>query len=160
MIDPERALRGREQQMPVAAAHTVLGNPLKGPFPAGLETAVVALGCFWGAERAFWTLPGVYSTAVGYTGGFTANPTYKEVCSGSTAHTEAVLIVFDPSQISYAEILRHFWESHDPTQGMRQGNDVGDPVSVGDLLRKPRATADRGGVENRLLGPAQGRRLR
>jgi peptide-methionine (S)-S-oxide reductase len=125
MIDPERALRGREQEMPVARAHTVLGNPLRGPFPAGLETAIVALGCFWGAERAFWTLPGVYSTAVGYTGGYTPNPTYEEVCSGSTGHSEAVLVVFDPNQISYAAILRHFWESHDPTQGMRQGNDVG-----------------------------------
>ena len=125
MIDPARALRGREREMPVAAAHTVLVNPLKGPFPAGLETAVLALGCFWGAERAFWTLPGVYSTAVGYTGGYTPNPTYEEVCSGSTGHAEAVLVVFDPSHISYAEILRHFWESHDPTQGMRQGNDAG-----------------------------------
>jgi peptide-methionine (S)-S-oxide reductase len=125
MIDPARALRGREREMPVAAAHTVLANPLRGPFPAGLETALLALGCFWGAERAFWMLPRVYSTAVGYTGGYTPNPTYEEVCSGSTGHVEAVLVVFDPSQISYAEIVRHFWESHDPTQGMRQGNDVG-----------------------------------
>jgi peptide-methionine (S)-S-oxide reductase len=125
MIDPERALAGRPQEMPVAPAHTVLGNPTTGPFPAGLETAVVALGCFWGAERAFWTLPGVYTTAVGYAGGYTPNPTYEEVCSGSTGHTEAVLVVFDPDQISYAEILRHFCESHDPTQGFRQGNDVG-----------------------------------
>jgi peptide-methionine (S)-S-oxide reductase len=125
MIDPERALAGRDQQMPVAAAHTVLGNPLGPPFPAGLETAILALGCFWGAERAFWTLPGVYTTAVGYSGGFTANPTYQEVCSGSTGHAEAVLVVFDPAQLSYEQLLRHFWESHDPTQGMRQGNDVG-----------------------------------
>ena len=125
MIDPERALAGREHEMSVAGAHTVLGNPIKGPFPAGLETAVVALGCFWGAERAFWTLPGVYTTAVGYTGGYTPNPTYEEVCSGSTGHAEAVLVVFDPAQVSYAEILRNFWETHDPTQGMRQGNDVG-----------------------------------
>jgi peptide-methionine (S)-S-oxide reductase len=125
MVDPERALPGREQEMPVAAAHTVLGTPIKPPFPEGLETAILALGCFWGAEKAFWKLPGVYATAVGYTGGFTPNPTYEEVCSGSTGHTEAVLIVFDPKQISYAEILRNFWESHDPTQGMRQGNDVG-----------------------------------
>jgi peptide-methionine (S)-S-oxide reductase len=125
MIDPERALRGRETEMPVAAAHTVLGAPLRGPFPAGLETAIVALGCFWGAERAFWTLPGVYTTAVGYSGGYTPNPTYEEVCSGSTGHTEAVLVVFDPAQISYGELLRHFWEGHNPTQGMRQGNDVG-----------------------------------
>jgi peptide-methionine (S)-S-oxide reductase len=125
MIDPARALPGRQQEMPVAASHTVLDAPLKPPFPAGLETAIVALGCFWGAERAFWTLPGVYTTAVGYSGGYTPNPTYEEVCSGSTGHTEAVLVVFDPSQVSYAEILRHFWEGHNPTQGMRQGNDVG-----------------------------------
>jgi peptide-methionine (S)-S-oxide reductase len=111
--------------MPVAAAHTVLGTPLKQPFPAGIETAIVALGCFWGAERAFWTLPGVYTTAVGYSGGYTPNPSYEEVCSGSTGHAEAVLVAYDPSKISYAELLRHFWESHDPTQGMRQGNDVG-----------------------------------
>ncbi len=125
MIDPERSLAGRQQEMPVAGTHTVLNHPIKAPFPVGLETAVVALGCFWGAERAFWTLPGVYTTAVGYTGGFTPNPTYEEVCSGSTGHTEAVLVAYDPTEISYAEILRHFWESHDPTQGMRQGNDVG-----------------------------------
>ena len=125
MIDPQRALRGREREMHVPAAHTVLGAPLKPPFPEGLETAVVALGCFWGAERIFWELPGVYTTAVGYTGGFTPNPTYEEVCSGSTGHTEAVLVVFDPNQISYAELLRNFWEGHDPTEGMRQGNDVG-----------------------------------
>ena len=125
MIDPARALPGRSQSMPVAAAHTVLGTPLEPPFPAGLETAVVALGCFWGAERAFWTAPGVYTTAVGYAGGYTPNPTYEEVCSGSTGHAEAVLVVFDPAHTSYAEILRRFWESHDPTQGMRQGNDAG-----------------------------------
>ncbi len=125
MIDPQRALPGRAQELPVAAAHTVLGAPLKPPFPDGLQTAVVALGCFWGAERAFWTLPGVYTTAVGYAGGYTPNPTYEEVCSGSTGHAEAVLVVFDPARISYEEVLAHFWESHDPTQGMRQGNDVG-----------------------------------
>ena len=125
MVDPERALPGRQQEMQVAPVHTVLGHPLKPPFPDGLETAIVALGCFWGAERAFWKLPGVYATAVGYTGGYTPNPTYEEVCSGSTGHTEAVLVVFDPHQITYAEILRNFWEGHDPTQGMRQGNDVG-----------------------------------
>ncbi|MGH2842268.1 MAG: peptide-methionine (S)-S-oxide reductase MsrA [Solirubrobacteraceae bacterium] len=128
MIDPERALPGRQQEMSVPPAHTVLGTPLKGGpegFPSGLETAIVALGCFWGAERAFWELPGVYTTAVGYTGGSTPNPTYEEVCSGSTGHAEAVLVAFDPQQISYAEVLRSFWENHDPTQGMRQGNDVG-----------------------------------
>lgn len=119
------ALPGREQAMPVPAAHYVNGHPLKPPFPAGLETAMFALGCFWGAERLFWQLPGVYSTAVGYAGGPTKNPTYDEVCSGRTGHTEAVLVVFDPKLVSYADLLRRFWESHDPTQGMRQGNDVG-----------------------------------
>jgi peptide-methionine (S)-S-oxide reductase len=128
MVDPARALPGREQEMPVPAAHNVLGTPLKpGPegWPVGYQTAIVALGCFWGAERAFWNLPGVYTTAVGYAGGHTPHPTYEEVCSGSTGHTESVLVVFDPAKISYAEILRAFWEGHDPTQGMRQGNDVG-----------------------------------
>ena len=125
MVDPDRALPGRVSAMPVPERHDVLGTPLSGPFPTNLETAIVALGCFWGAEKAFWSLPGVYTTAVGYAGGYTPNPTYEEVCSGRTGHTEAVLIVFDPAKISYADILRTFWESHDPTQGMRQGNDVG-----------------------------------
>ena len=107
------------------AAHDVLGNPIAPPFPDGLEQAVFGLGCFWGAERIFWQAPGVYTTAVGYAGGFTPNPTYEEVCSGRTGHTEAVLVVFDPTKTSYDELLRLFWESHDPTQGMRQGNDVG-----------------------------------
>ena len=111
--------------MPVAAKHFVNGHALKAPFPAGIETAVFALGCFWGAERLFWELPGVYTTAVGYIAGFTKNPTYEEVCSGRTGHTEAVLVAFDPKIISYSELLRTFWESHNPTQGMRQGNDVG-----------------------------------
>jgi peptide-methionine (S)-S-oxide reductase len=111
--------------MPVPAAHEVAGTPLKPPFPAGLEQAVFGLGCFWGAERKFWQTPGVYTTAVGYAGGYTPNPTYEEVCSGRTGHTEAVLVVFDPKQISYEALLTVFWESHDPTQGMRQGNDAG-----------------------------------
>jgi peptide-methionine (S)-S-oxide reductase len=111
--------------MPVAARHAVLGNPMKPPFPDGYQQAVVGMGCFWGAERVFWQAPGVYTTAVGYAGGFTPNPTYEEVCSGRTGHTEAVLVVFDPAATSYAEMLRLFWENHDPTQGMRQGNDVG-----------------------------------
>ena len=125
MIRADEALPGRDEPMPVPAAHEVLGNPIAPPFPAGLEQAVVGLGCFWGAERIFWRAPGVYTTAVGYAGGFTPNPTYEEVCSGRTGHTEAVLVVFDPKQTSYEEILRLFWEGHDPTQGMRQGNDRG-----------------------------------
>jgi peptide-methionine (S)-S-oxide reductase len=122
---PDEALPGRDAEIPVPAEHAVLGTPLKPPFPEGLETLVVGMGCFWGAERIFWQAPGVYTTAVGYAGGTTRNPTYEEVCSGRTGHTEAVLVVFDPKQISRDEILRLFWEGHDPTQGMRQGNDVG-----------------------------------
>ncbi|MGZ6887789.1 MAG: peptide-methionine (S)-S-oxide reductase MsrA [Acidimicrobiia bacterium] len=125
MVDPERALPGRDTEMPVPAAHFVNGHELQGPYPEGLETAMFALGCFWGAERVFWKLDGVYTTAVGYAAGVTPNPIYEEVCSGRTGHTEAVLVVFDPAVISYEELLRVFWESHDPTQGMRQGNDVG-----------------------------------
>jgi peptide-methionine (S)-S-oxide reductase len=125
MIDPERALPGRSQQMPVPPAHEVLGNPMLPPFPDGLERAVFGMGCFWGAERMFWEADGVWTTAVGYAGGYTPNPTYEEVCSGSTGHTEVVLAVFNPAKTSYEELLRIFWEGHDPTQGMRQGNDVG-----------------------------------
>jgi peptide-methionine (S)-S-oxide reductase len=125
MVTPEDSLPGRDEPMPVPAQHEVLGTPIAPPFPDGLEVAVFGLGCFWGAERVFWRAPGVYTTAAGYTGGYTANPTYEEVCSGRTGHTEAVLVVFDPKETSYEEIVRLFWESHDPTQGMRQGNDVG-----------------------------------
>jgi peptide-methionine (S)-S-oxide reductase len=125
MIDADRALAGRDAEMTVPERHEVLGTPLKPPFPEGYETAVFGLGCFWGAERLFWQLPGVYTTAVGYAGGYTPNPTYEEVCSGSTGHTEVVLVVFDPAQITYEQVLKTFWEGHDPTQGMRQGNDVG-----------------------------------
>jgi peptide-methionine (S)-S-oxide reductase len=125
MVTADEALPGRDETMLVPAAHEVLGNPIAPPFPEGLEQAVLGLGCFWGAERVFWQAPGVYTTAVGYAGGFTANPTYEEVCSGRTGHTEAVLVVFDPQETSYDEILRLFWENHDPTQGMRQGNDQG-----------------------------------
>jgi peptide-methionine (S)-S-oxide reductase len=121
----EEALPGRDTAMPVAARHTVLGTPLTGPWPEGLSTAVFGMGCFWGAERLFWRLPGVYSTAVGYAGGITPNPTYEEVCSGRTGHTEAVLVVYDPKEVTYDQLLKVFWENHDPTQGMRQGNDVG-----------------------------------
>ncbi len=123
---PEQALPGRRSAAaPSRPAHAVAGTPLKPPFPAGLEQAVFGLGCFWGAERKVWETPGVYTTAVGYAGGHTPNPTYEEVCSGRTGHTEAVLVVFDPKRVSYEELLKLFWESHDPTQGMRQGNDVG-----------------------------------
>ncbi len=125
MIAPDQALPGRSTPIPVPDRHLVLGAPLQPPFPEGMATAIVAMGCFWGAERKFWEVPGVYSTAVGYAGGYTPNPTYEEVCSGRTGHTEAVLVVFDPAVVSYDEILRVFWESHDPTQGMRQGNDMG-----------------------------------
>ena len=125
MVDSADALPGRDRQMPVPARHEVLGTPLAPPFGDGMEQAMVAMGCFWGAERIFWPADGVYTTAVGYQGGFTPNPTYDEVCTTRTGHAEAVLIVFDPTKTSYAEILRLFWENHDPTQGMRQGNDVG-----------------------------------
>ena len=125
MIDAERALPGRDAEMPVPDRHDVLGTSIKPPFPEGIETAVFAMGCFWGAERMFWQADGVYTTAAGYAGGYTPNPTYEEVCSGSTGHAEAVLVAFDPEKTSYEEMLRIFWEGHDPTQGMRQGNDVG-----------------------------------
>jgi peptide-methionine (S)-S-oxide reductase len=125
MVAPEDALPGRPDPIPVPDRHFVLGTPLKPPFPENLQTAVVGMGCFWGAERVFWQAPGVYTTAVGYAGGYTPNPSYEEVCSGRTGHTEAVLVVFDPEQTGYEEILKLFWENHDPTQGMRQGNDVG-----------------------------------
>jgi len=122
---PAEALPGRQEPIPTAPTHYVNGAPLKGPYPDGAEKALFGLGCFWGAERKFWQIPGVILTAVGYAGGSTPNPTYEEVCSGMTGHTEAVLVVFDPSQVSYEQLLKTFWESHDPTQGMRQGNDVG-----------------------------------
>jgi peptide-methionine (S)-S-oxide reductase len=125
MTPEEEALPGRPEEMPVPARHLVKDTPLRPPFPEGFEQAVFGMGCFWGAERLFWQADGVYTTAVGYAGGFTPNPTYGEVCSGRTGHTEAVLVVFDPAVTSYAEMLRLFWEGHDPTQGMRQGNDVG-----------------------------------
>ncbi|MEV4414402.1 peptide-methionine (S)-S-oxide reductase MsrA [Catellatospora sp. NPDC049609] len=125
VVNAAEALPGRDTPIEAPAKHYVLGTPMKGPWPAGMQVAVVGMGCFWGAERLFWKLDGVYSTSVGYAGGITPNPTYQEVCSGYTGHTEAVEIVFNPEIISYAEILRVFWENHDPTQGMRQGNDIG-----------------------------------
>ncbi|MEW2358151.1 peptide-methionine (S)-S-oxide reductase MsrA [Spirillospora sp. NPDC029432] len=125
MVSPEQALPGRAEPIPVPPRHEVLDAPLAPPYPAGAEIAEFALGCFWGAERKFWQTPGVLSTAAGYEGGYTPNPTYEEVCSGLTGHTETVRVVYDPSQVTYEDLLRVFWEAHDPTQGMRQGNDVG-----------------------------------
>ncbi len=125
MPKPSEALPGRDRAMPTASVHHVSKRPLKGPYPEGLETAMFGLGCFWGAERMFWQTEGVWVTAVGYSGGFTPNPTYQETCTGMTGHTEVVLVVFDPKVVSYAQLLKLFWEQHDPTQGMRQGNDVG-----------------------------------
>ena len=131
------ALPGRPAPIPTASTQLVNGNSIQPPFPAGMETAVFGLGCFWGAERKFWQLPGVYSTAVGYAGGPTPNPTYHEVCSGMTGHNEVVLVVFDPKKVSYEALLKTFWESHDPTQGMRQGNDVGTQYRSGIYVASP-----------------------
>src|ERR1044071_9853631 len=125
MVNEDDALPGRTTAMPAPAEHYVNGHPLQPPFPAGLEQAVFGMGCFWGAERKFWETPGVVATAVGYAGGYTPNPTYEETCSGRTGHAEVVLVVFDPAVVTYEQLLKEFWEDHDPTQGMRQGNDVG-----------------------------------
>jgi peptide-methionine (S)-S-oxide reductase len=146
MVDEAQALPGRPSPaFAVPARHEVLGTPLEGPFPPGLEVAVFGLGCFWGAERLFWQLPGVYSTAVGYAGGYTPNPTYEEVCSGKTGHTEIVQVVYDPKRISYDDLLQVFWESHDPTQGMRQGNDLGTQYrsAIYTTTEEQRQTAER-----------------
>jgi peptide-methionine (S)-S-oxide reductase len=137
MPTAETALPGRAAAMPVPAAHFVNGHPLRPPFPAGLEEAVFGLGCFWGAERKFWQAPGVYTTAVGYAGGITPNPTYAETCSGRTGHAEVVLVVFDPAIVSYDALLALFWESHNPTQGMRQGNDMGSQYRSAIYTRSP-----------------------
>ena len=125
MVEPGDALPGRETPVRIAETHRVLGTPLKPPFPEGIETAYFGLGCFWGAERMFWQLPGVYTTAVGYQGGYTPNPSYEETCTNRTGHAEIVMVAYDPAKITYEALLKHFWEEHDPTQGMRQGNDVG-----------------------------------
>jgi peptide-methionine (S)-S-oxide reductase len=154
IVTPDEALPGRDDAMPVPPAHDVLGTPLAPPFPAGLQRAVVGMGCFWGAERIFWRAPGVYTTAVGYAGGYTPNPTYEEVCSGRTGHAEVVLVVFDPAQTTYDEILRLFWENHDPTQGMRQGNDVGtqyrSAVYTFDAAQRAAAESSRDGFQGEL----------
>lgn len=137
MPSPKDALPGRPTPIPVPSQHYVNGNPLQPPFPAGMETAMFGLGCFWGAERKFWQQNGVYTTAVGYAAGYTPNPTYQEVCSSLTGHNEVVWVVFDPSVVSYAQLLKVFWESHNPTQGMRQGNDVGTQYRSGIYTYSP-----------------------
>jgi peptide-methionine (S)-S-oxide reductase len=134
---PEEALPGRAEPMVIVNRHFVNGNPLQPPFPEGMELALFGMGCFWGAERKFWQVPGVFSTAVGYAGGFTPNPTYEEVCTGLTGHNEVVRVVYDPAQVSYAQLLKVFWENHDPTQGMRQGNDVGTQYRSGIYVYSP-----------------------
>ena len=153
------ALPGRGEPIPTAETHFVNGRALKGPYPAGLEQAMFGLGCFWGAERVFWKLPGVYVTAAGYAGGHTPNPTYKEVCTGRTGHNEVVLVVFDPAKISYGELLKRFWEAHDPTQGMRQGNDVGTQYRSGIYVfgeaQRRQAEASRDAYQQ-ALGKARG----
>lgn len=137
MPSPEEALPGRDEPMPVPTQHYVNGNSLKPPYPEGMEMAMFGMGCFWGAERVFWQQEGVYSTAVGYAGGYTPNPNYREVCTGKTGHNEVVRVVYDPKVISYAQLLKIFWESHNPTQGMRQGNDVGTQYRSGIYTYSP-----------------------
>jgi peptide-methionine (S)-S-oxide reductase len=154
MPSPAEALPGRAETMPVPAAHFVNGHPLEPPFPDGMALSLWGMGCFWGAEKGFWQIEGVYTTAVGYAGGYTPNPTYREVCSGMTGHNEVVLVVYDPKQVSYAQLLQHFWQSHDPTQGMRQGNDVGTQYRSGiyvyDEEQRRQALASKDDYEQRL----------
>ena len=160
MVTAEEALPGRAIPMPVSGRHAVNGHPIVPPFPDGLRTAAFGLGCFWGAERIFWRTPGVYSTAVGYAGGHTPNPSYQEVCSGRTGHTEVVLVVFDPAQISYLQLLRVFWEGHDPTQGMRQGNDRGtqyrSAIYTTDAEQAAEADASRSTYQQALTAAGRG----
>jgi len=157
---PEEALPGRSAKMPVPDKHYVLGNVLSPPFCAGLQQAMFGMGCFWGAEKRFWETKGVYTTAVGYAGGYTPNPTYREVCSGLTGHNEVVLVVFDPAKVSYATLLQIFWQAHDPTQGMRQGNDVGTQYRSGiyyyDAEQKAQALATRERYQQSLLTAGRG----
>ena len=157
---PDEALPGRVATMPVAPGHAVLGNPMTRPFPAGVATAMFGLGCFWGAERKFWQVAGVWTTAVGYAGGLTPNPTYEEVCSGKTGHNEVVLVGFDPTRVDYARLLQVFWDSHDPTQGMRQGNDVGTQYRSGiyvfDAAQRAAAEAARTAFAPRLADAGYG----
>jgi peptide-methionine (S)-S-oxide reductase len=160
MPTPETALAGREQRMPVPSRHEVLGTPLEPPFPEGAELALFGMGCFWGAERIFWQAPGVISTSVGYAGGYTPNPTYEEVCSAGTGHNEVVRVVFDPAVTSYEALLKLFWEGHDPTQGMRQGNDAGTQYrsaiyTYSDAQRRA-AEASRDAYERRLADAGYG----
>ncbi len=160
MPHPDKALPGRATPLPISNRHYVNDRPLQPPFPAGMERAVFGMGCFWGAERKFWTRPGVYSTAVGYAGGFTPNPTYEEVCGGLTGHAEVVLVVFDPTSIAYGQLLDIFWESHDPTQGMRQGNDVGtqyrSAIHAGDAAQRAAAEASRDAYQRALTRAGHG----
>ena len=161
MVSPDEALPGRtDQTMPVPAEHFVLGTPLTPPWPQGIATAVFGMGCFWGAERAFWQLDGVYSTAVGYAGGYTPNPTYEETCSGRTGHTEVVLVAFDSSVVSFDRLLQEFWERHDPTQGMRQGNDIGtqyrSAIYWADDAQRVAAEASRDRYQERLRAAGYG----
>ena len=137
MITPDAALPGRSDPIPTASAHAISARPLKSPVPEGMEEVIFGMGCFWGVERIFWQIPGVWLTSVGYAGGFTPNPTYEEVCSGQTGHNEVVRVIFDPAQVSFDDLLRHFWEGHDPTQGMRQGNDRGTQYRSGIYTTSP-----------------------
>jgi peptide-methionine (S)-S-oxide reductase len=160
MPSPDEALRGRAERMTVPEKHFVNGARLSEPFPEGLQRAIFGMGCFWGAEKKFWQLPGVYTTAAGYAGGHTPNPTYREVCSGMTGHTEVVLVVFDPARISYGELLKAFWENHDPTQGMRQGNDVGTQYRSGiyytDDAQRAEAERSRDAYQRQLASAGYG----